>query len=221
MQIAGLVVCLTFAVGCSSSTDSRLKEVTPLPITMEVVDACPGLLTATSAEAVKRVLQSSSLVRDERQAVGVADMAKALEAAYKAGPKVREAAIAPCTVTGQVGGGDRMGEIRLSADSGKAGPLGAGQVGVRVVTGAQERGVSFDCVSTRAGSTAEVPLRVTSVFANRWQKLAPDAGLEDEYLVVAHSAAMAVARELGCANNGGLPASSGELPPPTQPGSPS
>ncbi|MGW6844742.1 hypothetical protein [Streptomyces sp. NPDC054958] len=157
------------------------------------------------------MLQSSALVRDERQAVGVAAMGKALEAAYRAGPKVRDAAVPSCTVTGQVGGGDRVGEIRLTADSAEAGPLRPDQAGVRALPGGTESGVSFDCVSTRVGSSTEVPLRITGVFANRWQKIAGDKGLADEYLVVAHSAALAVSRELGCANNGGLPATAGEL----------
>ncbi|MFE9482734.1 hypothetical protein ACFYNM_29470 [Streptomyces spororaveus] len=214
-RIGGFAMCLALAAAGCSSPDSGPKKTAPesatTSVTVEVADACPGLLSAAGAEALKRVLQSSAVMRDEAQAVGVAATGKALEAAYKAGPKVREAAVPSCTVTGQVGGGERMGEIRLTADSGKAGPPRPDQVGVRVLPGEKEAGVSFDCVSTRVGSTTDVPLRITGVFANRWQKLESDSGLADEYLVVAHSAALAVSRELGCANNGGLPAAAGEL----------
>lgn len=219
MQSSGLVVCLTFAVGCSSSTDCGPKKSTPLPITMDVVDACPGLLTATSADAVKRVIHSSYLMRDEGQAVGVAAMGKALEAAYKSGPAVREMAGTPCVVTGQVGRGERAAENRLTADSSKAGPLRPDEVGLGVSLSEKEGRAAFDCVSTRVGSTAEVPLRITSVFTNRFHKVRKDDRPQDHYVMVAHSAGVAVARELGCAKNGGLPADSGELPPPTQPGS--
>ncbi|MFD4915522.1 hypothetical protein ACFWNR_20160 [Streptomyces virginiae] len=214
-RIAGLAMCLALAAaGCSSPDSGPEKPAAgsaTAPVTVEVADACPGLLSATAAEALKRVLQSSAVMRDERQAVGAAAMGKAVEAAYRAGPKASETAIPSCTVTGQVGGGDRMGEIRLTADSAKAGPLSPDQAGVRALPGEKEAGVSFDCVSTRIGSTAEAPLRISAVFANRWQKLEGDKGPVDEYLVIAHSAARAVAGELGCANDGGLPATVAEL----------
>lgn len=206
---AGVVL----VAGCSSGgsgagAEQRVVE----PPTVEAAAACPGLLNAEAAEAVQRTVQSSAFLRDEGQAVGAVAVGAALEAAYKAGPKVREAAVPACVVTGQVGGGDRKAELRLSADSGRAGRSAPGGEGVRVSTGEGQGVVAFDCVSVRAGSTAEVPLRVTSVFADRRQKPGAEAGPAD-YLVVAHSAALAVAKELGCANGAGLPAKAADLPP--------
>ncbi|WP_329384971.1 hypothetical protein OG625_24430 [Streptomyces sp. NBC_01351] len=217
-RVAALAVAMAVVAGCTTSDPEPKASRSVKPPEVALTEACPGLITDAAGEAVRAVLQSSQLVNDDAQTVGVTAMGKALEGAYKAGPKVRETPVAPCVVTGSVGRGSRVAEIRLSADSGKAGPLSPDRVGVRVVLGAQEGSVSFDCASTRAGSSAEVPLRVTSVFTNRFHKIRKDDRPEDHYLVVAHSAALAVARELGCANEGGLPARAGELPP-AQPGS--
>ncbi|MDJ0379584.1 hypothetical protein [Streptomyces sp. G-G2] len=174
---------------------------------MAVGEACPGLLDAASGEALERVVQSSYLIRDAQQAVGVTAMGEALEGAYRAGPKVREAPVAPCTVTGRVGT-NRSAEIRLSAESRNAdqqgGAPGGMQTGVRESRGEKERGVAFDCVSSRVGSTREVPLRITAVFKDRWSGSDGDAALAKDYLAIAYSAARAVAKELGCGDGGGL-----------------
>ncbi|WP_330330692.1 hypothetical protein OHS33_13770 [Streptomyces sp. NBC_00536] len=171
---------------------------------MAVGEACPGLLDAAGGEALERVVQSSNLIRDAQQAVGVAAMGKALEGAYRAGPKVRETPVAPCTVTGRVGT-NRSAEIWLSADSRHADQPGGMQTGVRESRGEKERGVAFDCVSSRVGSTRDVPLRITAVFKDQWSGSAGDAALAKDYLAVAYSAARAVAKELGCEGGGSLP----------------
>ncbi|MFB7466270.1 hypothetical protein ACFCZ1_22735 [Streptomyces sp. NPDC056224] len=126
---------------------------------MDLTEACPGLITDAAGPALMHVLQSSHLVNDDAQTVGVTAMGKALEEAYDAGPKAGEAAVPPCTVTGIVGMGKRVGEIRLAAESRNVGAPGTGQTGVRVTRADKERGVAFDCVSTRVGSTRDMPLR--------------------------------------------------------------
>ncbi|MEU6313892.1 hypothetical protein [Streptomyces sp. NPDC047014] len=208
VRSAGWVACLVLAAGCSSSGPAP-EQRTAAPRTVEIAEACPGLLNEAAAQAVERTLQSSALVRDEGQAVGAEGIGAALEAAYKAGPAAGETAVTPCVMTGQVGGGDRRAELRLGADSG--GP------GVRVRADARQAAVSFDCVSTRVGSTTDLPLRITSTFTDHWQKTAPTEGPPDTYLTVAHSAALAMAQHLSCDNTGNLPPRPTALPPPSAP----
>ncbi|MFF4643686.1 hypothetical protein [Streptomyces sp. NPDC001389] len=85
--------------------------------------------------------------------------------------------------------------------------------GVRVST--RERKVvylDYDCVSPRVGSTPEVPLRIRLLFQERWAASKGEAVLRPDYLAIAHSAALAVAKELRCVDDGGLPARAEDLP---------
>ncbi|MEV6582480.1 hypothetical protein AB0M92_30445 [Streptomyces sp. NPDC051582] len=174
--------------------------------------ACPGLITAAAGEALTDVLQSSQLVNDDAQTVGVTAMGKAMEEFYRAGPKAGDFTAPPCTVTGIVGRGKRVGEISLAAAGRNAGVAGSDRTGVRVTRADKERGVAFDCASTRVGSTRDVPLRITASYADRYESSRGDAVLGEDYLVLAHSAAAAIAKELGCENNGGLPERASDLP---------
>lgn len=213
----GLLACVCAVAGCTSADDGP----EPRPSepkrdrTVAATEACPGLIGDTSGEALTRVLQSSSLIRDDGQAVGAARMAASLMDAYRGGAEVRQRPVERCAVTGVVGSGTRSGEIQAGADSRKttAAP-GSGQAGVRTSGGDRERGVAFDCVSLRVGSTRDVPLRVHVVFKDRWTDSAGDAALGGDYLVIAHSAARALAGELGCEGDGGLPDRAERLPAP-------
>ncbi|MFG2878258.1 hypothetical protein ACGFYU_25165 [Streptomyces sp. NPDC048337] len=60
------------------------------------------MITDAAGEALSDLLQSSYLVNDEGQTVGLKAMGKGLEEAYRAEPKGREFAAPACTVTGSV-----------------------------------------------------------------------------------------------------------------------
>ncbi|MFB6616436.1 hypothetical protein ACFCV9_19875 [Streptomyces sp. NPDC056367] len=181
---------------------------------MDLAEACPGLITDTAGEALRAVLQSSHLLNNDAQTVGAAAMGRALEQAYRQGLKGREPAGPVCNVTGIVGGGQRAGEIGVTAPGLKDGAPGAEQTGVRVTRADKERSVTFDCVSTRVGSTRDAPLRITGFFKDQFHDSEGDAVLGEDYLVLAHSAAFAIAKELGCEKNGGLPDGALALPRP-------
>ncbi|MFE2306012.1 hypothetical protein [Streptomyces sp. NPDC059411] len=163
---------------------------------VEAKEACPGLLDAAAAEALIRVLGSGYLVSDDGQAVGAAAMTQAVQDVH---PEP------VCLTTGQVGSGSRVGEIRL-----RPGPLDDTGVGVRVVRRENSRGVSFDCTSSRIrfGGT----LRVTATFEDQVERGSRDPKLGNDYLVIAHSAARGIAKELGCQNGGGIPEQVSALP---------
>ncbi|MGW8781668.1 hypothetical protein ACWGNM_26915 [Streptomyces sp. NPDC055796] len=209
---AALAVVVTLVAGCTTSDPEPKASLSAKPPEVDPTQACPGLITDAAGKALTEVLQSSHLVNDDAQSVGVKAMGKALEESYRAGPKAGEVAAPACTVTGTVGGGKRVGEIRLVGKHGNAGAPGSDQTGVRVTRADKERGVAFDCVSTRVGSTRDMPLRITAFYADRSRSSRGDAVLGEGYLVLAHSAAVAIAKELGCEGNGGLPDGASALP---------
>ncbi|MFF1411149.1 hypothetical protein ACFVX6_15370 [Streptomyces sp. NPDC058289] len=213
--LAALAVLVATIAGCGSSDPepkpSRSSKQRP---EVERTEACPGLITDAAGEALMHVLQSSQVVNNAAQTVGVAAMGKALEEAYREGAGPRELTAPVCTITGSVGLGKRVGEIRIAAGSAAPGDPGAAGTGVRVVRADKQRGVSFDCVSTRVGSTRAVPLRITASYEDKYQNSKGDAALGEDYLVLAHSAALAIARESGCENTGGLPAEAAAFPKP-------
>lgn len=213
-RVATLAVFVTLVAGCSTSDPEPKTSLSAKPPEVDLTKACPGLITDAAGKALTDVLQSSHLVNDDAQTVGVTAMGKALEEFYRAGPKAGAFVAPACTVTGTVGRGKRVGEIHLAAGSGNAGAPGSDETGVRVTRADRERGVAFDCASTRVGSTREMPLRITAVYHDRYQDSRGDAVLGEDYLVLAHSAAVAIAKELGCENNGGLPEGASALPKP-------
>ncbi|MGT2528639.1 hypothetical protein ACU4GG_17000 [Streptomyces nojiriensis] len=213
-RVVALAVAVAVAVvaGCTTSDPETKASRSVKPPEVALTEACPGLISDAAGEALKDVLQSSYLVNDDAQAVGVKAMGKALEEAHRGAPSGQAAAVPACTVTGSVGRGHRTGEIRLAAESLKPGASGSDRTGVRVTGADKERGVAFGCVSPRVGSTREMPLRITASYKDRFQDSKGDAVLGQAYLVLAHSAALAVAKELGCETNGGLPDGVSALP---------
>ncbi|MFE2552396.1 hypothetical protein ACFXGI_28155 [Streptomyces sp. NPDC059355] len=210
--VAVLAVLVTLVAGCNTSNPEPKASLSAKPPEVDPTQACPGLITDAAGQALTEVLQSSHLVNDNAQTVGVTAMGKALEEFYRAGPKDGEAAAPACTVTGTVGGGKRVGEIRLVAKRGNDSAPGSDRTGVRVTRADKERGVAFDCVSTRVGSTRDVPLRITAFYTDKSRSSRGDAVLGEDYLVLAHSAAVAIAKELGCEDGGGLPDGASALP---------
>ncbi|MCJ0872265.1 hypothetical protein [Streptomyces sp. AP-93] len=213
--LAALAVLAATIAGCGSSDPepkpSRSAKQRP---EAEPTEACPGLINGAAAEALMNVLQASQLLNDAAQAVGVSAMGKTLEEAYHAGPGPRQFTAPVCRVTGTVGQGKRAGEIRIAAGSPAPGNPEADGTGVQVMSADKERGVSFDCVSTRVGSTHAVPLRITAWYQDEYRNSKGDAALGEDYVVLAHSAALAMAKATGCENSGGLPARAADLPKP-------
>ncbi|MFD9370162.1 hypothetical protein ACFWA6_21040 [Streptomyces sp. NPDC060020] len=194
MRLSGLLAGALLLAGCGSDTEAKDPPVKdPVAATG---DACPGLLDAAAGEALQRVLQAQYLVPDDDQAVSAAVMAKAVEDARP---------VPVCLATGQVGSGSRVGEIRL-----RPGPQGDLGKGVRVTSRENARAIAFDCESSRVGAVGT--LRVTTTFENQWEQGTWKAELGNDYLVIAHSAARALAKELGCRDGAELPEQASGLP---------
>ncbi|WP_267841740.1 hypothetical protein [Streptomyces antarcticus] len=193
-RACALVAGAVLIAGCGADTEAPRR-----PAKQAIVatgDGCPGLLDAAAGEAMERVLQSSYLIPDDDQAVSAAAMAQAVEDL---------APVPVCLATGQVGAGGRVGEIRL-----RPGPDGELGKGVRVTNRENARAIAFDCESPRVWGDGS--RRVTTTFEDQWERVSRKAELGNDYLLIAHSAARALARELGCRDGGGLPEQAAALP---------
>ncbi|MFJ6796457.1 hypothetical protein [Streptomyces sp. NPDC091268] len=195
---------------------------------LSAAQVCGGtLFTSEAAQALERVLQSSGfVVRTGRDNLNAEAMGAVMEAAYRAGNKVRDMPTGNCEISGKalrIEGDERYpsAQVRLTAFSKNAGipagESGASARGVTVSGAVRQRSVAFDCVSPRVDSTVDVPLRITATFRSRFDKgTVAEAELVEDYGILAHSAALAVAKELGCVSNGGLPDRAAGLPAPRE-----
>ncbi|MEU9103803.1 hypothetical protein AB0D54_05470 [Streptomyces xanthophaeus] len=187
---------------------------------MSVGELCAGLLLGEGANAVERVLESSRfVVKNEKDNPDIRTTAQALEDAYRAGENIREVRQPSCRVSqepsGTIGQGLRLSFAPLSRHIRKWEDfLGPNDKGVRVEAQDKHLWLGFDCVSSRAGSTQEIPLRISVHFLEHWANSKGSAVLAQDYRTITHGAALAVAKELGCVNDGGLPAQAAGLPEP-------
>ncbi|MFD8981397.1 hypothetical protein [Streptomyces sp. NPDC059564] len=205
------------AVGCSA------EEPEPLPAgpqQLSTGQVCAGLFTAAGAEALERVLGSTTfLLRDEDKNPDVRAVAQVMEDAYRAGVKIRDMPQSVCEISGAPRESHfPTARLMFTAYSKHAGDPadfpGVSDSGVRVSTVAKWVYLSYDCASPRVGSTPDIPLRIRLLFQDQWDGSKGAAALGPDYLKVTHSAALAVAKELGCVNDGGLSARAEELPAP-------
>ncbi|MFJ8211844.1 hypothetical protein [Streptomyces sp. NPDC096033] len=178
--------------------------------------ACAGLFPGDGGKALERVLESTEFqLRNEKWNPDVRAVARVMEDAYRSGDRIREMPQSTCEVWGL----DKelhipSAIVRFTASSKRDGLSEAGDHGVQASVA--ERKVvylDYDCVSPRVGSTPDVPLRIKILFHERWQESKGETILRPDYLAVTHSAALAVAKELQCVDDGGLPARASELPP--------
>ncbi|MFJ3205468.1 hypothetical protein [Streptomyces sp. NPDC086989] len=210
------------AAACNGSTENE-ASIPAEPEEISAVQVCGGLVSAAAAPALERVLESSRFVlRDEKENTDALSVGKALASAYRAGERVRDTSIPECDISGALKPveSDRYyptAYLRFRATSKKAGVPdympGAEDEGTMVWSTFRAYEIAFDCVSPRIGSTREVPLRIAAQFRSEWDKgQASESVLAPDYATLAHSAALAIAEELGCDAQGGLPARPEGLP---------
>ncbi|MFJ2675275.1 hypothetical protein [Streptomyces sp. NPDC087525] len=82
------------------------------------------------------------------------------------------------------------------------------RLGKRALAGSERSYLYFECVSPQIDGSDEQPARIDAVsrLANvgSWE-VEDTRATREAHLTVLHAAALAVAKELGCENNGGLP----------------
>ncbi|MEV7544037.1 hypothetical protein [Streptomyces sp. NPDC089915] len=176
---------------------------------------CAGLFAAEGGKALERVLESTKFrIMDDTRDPDVRTVSQAMENAYRSGNRIRQMPQSTCEISGSDGGGHvPTAMVRFTASSKRDDFLSGNDRGVRVST--RERKIvylEYDCVSPRVGSTQDIPLRIRLLFQDRWQASKGDPTLRPDYLTATHSAALAVAKELRCVDDGGLPARAEDLP---------
>ncbi|MEU4951309.1 hypothetical protein [Streptomyces lavendulae] len=216
-QFAGLAMFAMLAVGCSAGEAEPSAQAAPQELSIGQV--CPGLFPGDGGGALERVLESTAfLLRDEGKNPGVQEVAQAMEDAYRAGAKIRDMPQPVCVISGAPPRSHfPTAQLMFTAYSKHAGdPVdfpGVSDSGVRVSTDGKRVYFSYDCVSPRVGATPDIPLRIRILFHEQWDESKGATALGQDYLAVTHSAALAVAKALGCVDDGGLPARAQELPP--------
>ncbi|MFF8268780.1 hypothetical protein ACF059_15455 [Streptomyces sp. NPDC016562] len=179
---------------------------------------CAGLFTDEGGKALERALASTQFeIWDEKKNPDVRAVAQMMEDAYRAGRKIKNMPQPVCEMVGRpTETGVATARVMFTAYSKHAGDPadfpGVGDSGVRVRMEQKRVYLSYDCVSSRVGSTQEIPLRIKLLFQERWDASKGEDVLRPDYLAITHSAALAVAKELRCANDGGLPARAVDLP---------
>ncbi|MFD3330769.1 hypothetical protein [Streptomyces sp. NPDC058701] len=214
-----LVVLGTVAAGCSTGGSEQPAPAAE-PQKIPVARVCTGLFPAEGAKALERVLGSTEFrIRDAQKNPSVLAVAQAMEDAYRAGAKIRDMPEATCEVAGD-STGSRLATARVrftafsknAADS--ADLPGVGARDPRVWTESKQVYLTYDCVSSRVGSTQDVPLQIRVLVHVQGDGNEGEAGPGQDQLTVIHSAALSVARDLGCTNNAGLPEQAQDLPKP-------
>ncbi|MGE7385364.1 hypothetical protein ACQKM2_07760 [Streptomyces sp. NPDC004126] len=210
----GLVVCaMEFAgsPGSERETAAQVRE----PPRLSTGQVCAGLFPGEGGKALERVLQSTTFEpRDGEGNPDVREVARVMEDAYRSGREIRWMPQAECEVRGVAQGGRIPSlRVRFTADSKLDEFREEREPGVSVSTGLRKRVyLSYECVSPRAGSTRDAPLEIAVFFHERRDESEGAAVLRPDHLALTHSAALAVAKELRCADDGGLPARAEQLP---------
>ncbi|MFE1412852.1 hypothetical protein ACFW6F_18880 [Streptomyces sp. NPDC058746] len=223
--LVGPAVALTVlgsaVAGCSTGAPEQPPR-SAAPQMLSVGQVCAGLFpdAGEGGKALERVLESTRFqVREEQKNPDVRAVAQAMEEAYRSGRKIGDMPQPVCEVVG-ADKGSRVPTARVmftaySKQAADPADLpGTGARDVRVSTRKKHVDLTYDCVSSRVGSTQDIPLQITLAFQERWDESKGDAVLGPDYLAVTHSAALAVAQELECVNNAGLPARADGLPKP-------
>ncbi|WP_157880259.1 hypothetical protein [Streptomyces katrae] len=210
---------VTATVGCSGG---RPEQQAPVPTVTRVSadQACAGLFPEDGRKALERVLESTEFqLLNQKWNPDARAVAQVMEDAYRSGKRINEMPQSTCEVAGSDKGHYVPTlSMQFTAYSLYAGdPVdfpGVSDRGVRVAVREQKFvHLSYDCVSPRVGSTADVPLRIKVLFHEQWPGSKGETILRPDYLAITHSAALAVAKELQCAGDGGLPARASDLPP--------
>lgn len=202
------VFVLVFGVGAAGCISDRPEEPEG-PLYVGAEEVCDGLFAGPMAKKVESVTDATVFGRSG--AHGMQDVVEALKEGYASGHSWA-GGDKLCVLDpkggkqGDVGGlsfsmyaPQDVRDIRPSADidyypMGKLSEVGRGNAGLY-----------FECVSPHLKGSEETPLRIAGGFG-RGNKRAPDTReLRDANLEIIHRASLAVAKELQCENNGGLP----------------
>ncbi|MFI1221725.1 MULTISPECIES: hypothetical protein [unclassified Streptomyces] len=193
------------AVGCAGGNDEAPKEGGEF---VAGTLLCGGEAVSTEAAESLKVITGSSRFEAPAEGSTVARAARSLSEAF-ASPAADDGDI--CQVFAiNAAQSDRLEvtwELASGPPEGEPAPkFTVLPMGVRTLTAPDSAVVQFACRSAKLpGST---PAQV-KIGVERWSPTEPEGDpekLKDAYATVAHSVSLAMAKELGCENDGGLEA---------------
>ncbi|QES48474.1 hypothetical protein DEJ50_12250 [Streptomyces venezuelae] len=204
---------LVLATGCSTSEPSAKPEPKPEPAYGSAVQICQGLFGPEGAAALERVLDSTEFrLRDETYDLDLQAVGKGLQGRYETGQGFGDLEGEMCRASGRPKAGSvPYAELWIAGDKKHVG-AGEKDRGPAVIHGANRMHLRYNCASPRVGSTDDLPLQIRLTFRDKRDGRKGADVLRPDYVAVMHSAALAIAKDLGCQNSGGLPDRSEDLP---------
>ncbi|MEW2548374.1 hypothetical protein AB0910_21840 [Streptomyces sp. NPDC047002] len=210
---AGILACALGAVlvGCGSGGDDGTK-------TVSASEVCNGRLSSSGAAAVEFLTGTKEFSPSGNDPSGVTlpKAAASLSDEYEEDGKSNPIPKPACAVTTPKGGSAELSAgfrttTAETADGPVADTLKKYEVGRSALVGIARAYLYFDCVSPELhGSTREKPAVVLGELTNNAEgqgRYKPEGGPEkvrEANLTVLHSLSLDMAKELGCAENGGL-----------------
>lgn len=208
----GILVCGlgTAVLGCGGGGDE--------PKTISATEVCDGRVSSAAAESVEFLTGTKELSPsgNNHSDVTLPEAAAALADGYVPGGGGDPVPKPACWVVNPKGGSADLSvafgtTTAKAADGPAADTLTKYDVGRAAFAGVARTYLYFDCVSSKLpGSTREQPAVVRGELTNdaegkgRYQPKGGPEKVGEANLTVLHSLSLGMAKELGCAGNGGL-----------------
>lgn len=210
----GILVCGLGAVvlGCGGGGET--------PKTISASEVCNGRVSSAAAKSVEFLTgtEEFSPIGNNNSDVTLPKAADALSAGYVPGGGGDPTPKPACWIVNPKGGSADLSvafgtTTAKAADGPAADTLTKYDVGRAAFVGIARSYLYFDCVSSKLyGSTREQPAVVLGELTNnaegkgRYQPKGGPEKVREANLTVLHSLSLGMAKELGCAGNGGLEA---------------
>ncbi|MGW6775621.1 hypothetical protein ACWGBX_35095 [Streptomyces sp. NPDC055037] len=198
---------LTLALGVAACGGSDDEE----PQYIGIEEVCDGIFSGDTANAAERMIGDKTVSGTRHDALE--NIASSIKDLYADGQDINRAGDS-CEISGkdrEAGGMDiRFGLYK--AEDALSLLHGADQrlyrLGKRAAVGSERSKLYFECASPGIRGSDKQPARIYAIsrLANigSWE-VEDTRATREAHLTVLHAAALAVAKELGCENNGGLP----------------
>ncbi|MFF2066491.1 hypothetical protein ACFVWZ_32595 [Streptomyces sp. NPDC058200] len=201
-RAAGMVLALSFGLlACGGGEDEGLRFIGAEKV-------CDGIFSGDVARAVETAVGDRAFFRTSDDALE--DAASGVKEFYADGQtivRIRKL----CSIKGEARGSGRM-DIHFSlyrADDALRTTHSASespyQLGKRALAGFDGSRLYFECVSPQMNGSGKQPARVYAGMSLDDREVEDTQALREANLTALHAASLALAKELKCENNGGLP----------------
>ncbi|MFJ1574592.1 hypothetical protein [Streptomyces sp. NPDC088182] len=203
VRSAGMMLIMALGVAACGSDDEE-------PRYISIEEVCDGIFSGDAARAAEIMIGDKTVsgTRDDT----LEKIASSIKELYADGQNIYKAG-GYCKVGGK-GGGD--GEMDINFGLYRADDVltpynpekNQYRLGKRAFAGSERSKLYFECASPEIKGSDNQPARIYAIsrLANvgSWE-VEDTRATREAHLTVLHAAALAVAKELGCENNGGLP----------------